>query len=279
MSKSLAYSSEAPRGRLNTSHPPKADPHASLGIQGHRIHHLMDSLQGHQARQDPELQNKLMELERVLGGIDPLLSRVEKRLDSGQEVLRDSSSNGGQARRESSNSADTATHRRPSATKQMSRGRARLSTDGLHAVVDSDDQEDDADHGSGSGSDSDLGDVKKVRWAETCSLYLFLVILDTKKPLLPPLTQLNLKSDSRRAPLVNAICFGFGREVGLGFVSPVERRSPYFLFVVAVVFIMMWYFFKTKRYAAHRAKTVSPRRPLKHCAATTLPSGCVQGKR
>lgn len=167
MSKSLAYGSEAARVRLSTSHPPEADPHASLGIQGLRIHQLMDSLQGHQARQDPELQNKLMELERVLGGIDPLLSRVEKRLDSGQEVPRDSSSSssGGQARRESSSSADTATQRRPSATKQMPKGRARLSTDGLHAVVDSDDQ-DDAQHGSGSGSDSDLGDAKKVRWAD-----------------------------------------------------------------------------------------------------------------
>lgn len=125
----------------------------------------MDSLQGHQARQDPELQNKLLELERVLGGIDPLLEKVEKRLDSGHELPRDNSS-GGQGRRDSSSSA-TATPRRPSGDNQRQRGRARLSTDGLHAVVDSDDEGDAAErHGSGTSgsSDSDLGDVKTVRW-------------------------------------------------------------------------------------------------------------------
>lgn len=165
MSKSLAFRSEASRLGLKASQPPE-DPHASLGIQGLRIHQLMDSLQGHQARQDPELQNKLLELERVLGGIDPLLEKVEKRLDCGRELPRDNSSSGALGRRDSSSSA-TATPRRSSGDKQEQRGRARLSTDGLHAVVDSDDEVDAAErHASGTSgsSDSDLGDVKKVRW-------------------------------------------------------------------------------------------------------------------
>lgn len=172
MSKSLAFTSDASRGGgLSTSDSPPEDPHASLGMQGLRIHQLMDSLQGHQARQDPELQNKLQELERVLGGIDPLLEKVEKRLDCGHELPRDNSSSSvGQAGRRGSSSSGTAsTPRRPPVdNKQRQRGRARLSTDGLHAVVDSDDEDGAAAeiHASGSGSsaDSDLGDVKKVRW-------------------------------------------------------------------------------------------------------------------
>lgn len=171
MSKSLAFRSEASRVGLEASHTPE-DPHASLGMQGLRIHQLMDSLQGHQARQDPELQNKLLELERVLGGIDPLLEKVEKRLDCGHELPRDNSSSGGLGRRDSSSSA-AATPRRPSGGKQ--RGRARLSTDGLHAVVDSDDEVDAAVHhasGTSGSSDSDLGDVKKVRWNVLCLLCL-----------------------------------------------------------------------------------------------------------
>lgn len=164
MSKSLAFRSEASRVGLKASQPPE-DPHASLGMQGLRIHQLMDSLQGHQARQDPELQNKLLELERVLGGIDPLLEKVEKRLDCGHELPRDNCS-GALGRRDSSSSATT-TPRRSSGDKQGRTGRARLSTDGLHAVVDSDEEVDAAEHhasGTSGSSDSDLGDVKKVRW-------------------------------------------------------------------------------------------------------------------
>lgn len=149
MSKSLAFASKAARV-TTSSKPPEEAQQVSLGLQGLRIHHLMDSLQGHNARQDPELQSKLGELKRILGGLDPLLDKVEKRLGHEHEhQLPTDGSGGGAGMFPARGELGSAQAAAP----------AHGSTDGQRGAVEADVAGDDR----GCGSDEDLDVAKKVR--------------------------------------------------------------------------------------------------------------------
>lgn len=81
MSRSLAHTTiGAKANRLKASE----DAKGVCALQGMRIHQLMDQLEGlgNQVGKDAELQSKLIELKRVLGGIDPLLDKVAKRIEA-----------------------------------------------------------------------------------------------------------------------------------------------------------------------------------------------------
>lgn len=129
MSTTLAYVSKASRVQRASA---TDDAQASLGKQGLRIHQLMDSLEGTQARRDPELQSKLLELKRVLRGIDPLLDKVEKRLDVAPGFDIDSPAG------DSSRNADGLAASQGAPGIGQGASSAHMSTAGLEAVEESD---------------------------------------------------------------------------------------------------------------------------------------------
>lgn len=121
MSRSLAYTT---RGANANRQKASEEAKGVCALQGMRIHQLMDQLEGNQVGRDAELQSKLIELKRVLGGIDPLLDKVAKRIEASGDTP-------------STTPEPRAT---PDSTAASQAGHeVELGSDGLHTVTEDED--------------------------------------------------------------------------------------------------------------------------------------------
>lgn len=79
MPRSLAFMSRGARESRTKASEDAKGACASMGV---RISSLMESVDDPALREDPHLRSVVLELQRALGGIDPLLKKMERRLET-----------------------------------------------------------------------------------------------------------------------------------------------------------------------------------------------------